>query len=34
MLMHKPCIFLRYRFVEIYGAKEEIDVYGLKVKIL
>jgi hypothetical protein len=34
MLMHKPCILLRYGFVEIYGAKQQIDVYGLKVKIL
>jgi hypothetical protein len=34
MLMHKPCIFFRYGYVEIDGAKQQIDVYGLKVKML
>ncbi len=32
MLMHKPCIFFRYGSIEIYGVKQQIDVYGLKGK--
>jgi hypothetical protein len=34
MLVHKACIFFRYGYVEIDGAKQQIDVYGLKVKML
>jgi len=34
MLMHKPCIFFRCGSIEIYGVKQQIDVYGLTVNII
>jgi len=34
MLVHKPCIFFRYGYVEVDGAKQQIDVYDIKVKML